>query len=168
MTEYEMFEFIFSKLGQGSRVSDRVLTQLLTEMDGLERLEGVTVVAATNRPDLMDKALLRPGRMDRLVYIPIPDAVTRKEIFRIKLSKMSCEPNLSFDWLTEMSDGFSGAEIVNICEESAMICLQENLENKFIQQKHLEKAAKSLKPQITKEMNEFYETFSKNTIFKKF
>ena len=148
-------------------MADRVLTQLLTEMDGLERLEGVTVVAATNRPDLMDTALLRPGRMDRLIYIPIPNAVTRKEIFRIKLSKMSCEPNLSFDWLIGMSDGFSGAEIVNVCEEAAMICLQENIQNEFIQQKHLEKAAKSLKPQITKEMNEFYETFSKNNFLKK-
>ena len=77
-------------------MSDRVLTQLLTEMDGLERLEGVTVVAATNRPDLMDKALIRPGRMDRHIYIPIPNSVTRREIFRIKLSKMSCEKNLGF------------------------------------------------------------------------
>ncbi|KAI6653261.1 Spermatogenesis-associated protein 5-like isoform X2 [Oopsacas minuta] len=153
--------------GQGSRVSDRVLTQLLTEMDGLERLEGVTVVAATNRPDLMDKALLRPGRMDRLIYIPIPDTVTREEIFRIKLSKMACEPDLILSGLIELSAGFSGAEIVNVCEEAAMICLQENIESKQIEQQHLEKAVKNLKPQITKEMKEFYEGFTKNTFFKK-
>lgn len=148
-------------------MSDRVLTQLLTEMDGLERLEGVTVVAATNRPDLIDKALLRPGRMDRLMYIPIPDSVTREEIFRIKLAKMSCEPNLELSGLVAASAGFSGAEITNVCEEAAMICLQEDINSKQIKQQHLQLAVASLRPQVTAEMTKFYEDFTKNTFFKK-
>lgn len=74
--------------GSSTSVQERVLAQLLTEMDGVSPLGDVTVLAATNRPDRIDKALLRPGRLDRLVYVPLPDMETRREIFRLKLAKM--------------------------------------------------------------------------------
>lgn len=72
----------------GSNVQERVLAQLLTELDGITPLQDVTILAATNRPDRIDKALLRPGRLDRIVYVPLPDEQTRKDIFRIKFTKM--------------------------------------------------------------------------------
>lgn len=74
--------------GSSTSVQERVLAQLLTELDGVTPLGDVTVLAATNRPDRIDRALLRPGRLDRIVYVPLPDQKTREEIFRIKLSKM--------------------------------------------------------------------------------
>lgn len=74
--------------GSSAGVQERVLAQLLTELDGVTPLEDVTILAATNRPDRIDKALLRPGRLDRIVYVPLPDAITRRDILRIKLSKM--------------------------------------------------------------------------------
>lgn len=74
--------------GSSTSVQERVLAQLLTELDGVTPLNDVTILAATNRPDRIDKALLRPGRLDRIVYVPLPDETTRKEIFRIKLEKM--------------------------------------------------------------------------------
>lgn len=74
--------------GSSTNVQERVLAQLLTELDGVTPLGDVTILAATNRPDRIDKALLRPGRLDRIVYVPLPDSDTRKEIFRIKLSRM--------------------------------------------------------------------------------
>lgn len=75
-------------VGSSTSVQERVLAQLLTELDGITPLADVTILAATNRPDRIDKALLRPGRLDRIVYVPLPDEATRKEIFRIKLSKI--------------------------------------------------------------------------------
>ena len=75
--------------GGGGGVGDRVLAQMLTEMDGVQQLDGVTVIAATNRPDMVDKALLRPGRMDRIVYVPLPDDNTRAEIFRLRYKSSS-------------------------------------------------------------------------------
>ena len=71
-----------------SGVGDRVLAQILTEMDGIERLNGVVVIAATNRPDLIDDALMRPGRIDRIIFVPLPDSATREEIFNIQFKKM--------------------------------------------------------------------------------
>lgn len=75
-------------VGSSTSVQERVLAQLLTELDGITPLADVTILAATNRPDRIDKALLRPGRLDRIVYVPLPDEATRREIFRIKLSKI--------------------------------------------------------------------------------
>ncbi|KAJ0049721.1 hypothetical protein NL108_000570, partial [Boleophthalmus pectinirostris] len=98
-----------SSSGSGG-VGDRVLAQLLTEMDGLEQLRDVTVLAATNRPDMMDKALMRPGRLDRIVYVPLPDASTRREIFTLQFRSMPIAPDVSIDELVSKTNKYSGAE----------------------------------------------------------
>ena len=85
--------------GSGGSVSDRVLSQLLTEMDGIEPLVNVTVVAATNRPDVLDPALMRPGRLDRILYVGPPDLASRREIFRISKRRMACEPDVDVEEL---------------------------------------------------------------------
>ncbi|NXR56128.1 SPAT5 protein, partial [Hippolais icterina] len=91
-------------------VADRVLAQLLTEMDGIEQLKDVTILAATNRPDMIDKALLRPGRIDRIIYVPLPDAATRKEIFKLHFQSMPVSNDVCLAELVERTQKYSGAE----------------------------------------------------------
>jgi len=93
------------------QVQERVLAQLLTELDGVEALGHVIVVGATNRPDRIDPALLRPGRLDRVVYVPLPDKQTRADIFRIKFRKTPVAPDVNVEELSKLTDGYSGAEV---------------------------------------------------------
>ena len=145
----------------GSGVEDKVLCQLLNEMDGVEGKEKVVIFAATNRPDILDKALIRPGRFDRLIYIPPPDEKGREEIFKIFLSKMTVEEGVDFKELSQMTEMFSGAEIAKVAREAGMMALSEDTEAKFVGIKHIKQAIKSTKPIIDKKMLEFFENFSK-------
>ncbi len=109
--------------GEGTNVSDRALCQLLNEMDGYEPLNQVVVVAATNRPQSIDKALLRPGRMDRLIYVKEPDAAGRLEIIKIHTRKMPLAKDVSVEELAKRMDRYSGAEIALACREAGMNAL---------------------------------------------
>jgi AAA family ATPase len=110
-----------------SSVHERVIAQLLIEIDGVESLKGVTIVAATNRPDMIDPALLRPGRLDRIVYVPLPDAETRRDIFRIHFRKMPVAHDIELEELIELTNGYSGAEVAAVCHEAqAQIEMYEN------------------------------------------
>ncbi|XP_074197342.1 ATPase family gene 2 protein homolog A isoform X2 [Camelus bactrianus] len=100
-----------SSSGAGN-VADRVLAQLLTEMDGIEQLKNVTILAATNRPDRIDKALLRPGRIDRIIYVPLPDAATRREIFNLQFHSMPISNDVDLNELILQTDTYSGAEVL--------------------------------------------------------
>ncbi|XP_063776362.1 ATPase family gene 2 protein homolog A isoform X2 [Pseudophryne corroboree] len=100
-------------------VADRVLAQLLTEMDGIEQLKDVVILAATNRPDLIDKALMRPGRIDRIIFVPLPDAATRREIFRIRFQCMPIDNEVSLDRLVLQTERYSGAELP-LCSSLSM------------------------------------------------
>lgn len=104
-------------------VSDRALCQLLNEMDGVESRAQVIVVAATNRLDIIDSALLRPGRFDRLIYVPLPKQEAREQIIRINVSKMQRDENIDYLKLALMSEGMSGAEIALICREAGLKAL---------------------------------------------
>ena len=110
-------------------MSDGVLTQLLTELDGVETLKDVIMVAATNRPDMIDKALLRPGRIDRIIYFPLPDKEARKEIFKIHLAKTPLRNDVVLQDLAERTEKFSGAEISALCRNIALAALQEDIES---------------------------------------
>lgn len=147
----------------GSSVKERVLTQLLTEMDGVNALTNVTIVAATNRPDLIDKALMRPGRLDRIVYVQLPDVQTRREIFRIKLSKMPVDNDVSTDRLVEKTDGYSGAEIQAICQEAALYALEDNFNALTISKKYFEKAIHNIKPRTSPELMKLYNDYLKES-----
>ncbi|RLF47431.1 MAG: AAA family ATPase, partial [Thermoplasmata archaeon] len=111
-----------------SHVTERVISQLLTELDGLEELRDVTVIAATNRPDIIDPALLRPGRFDRLIYIPPPDKEARKEIFRIHTRKKPLADDVNLDELAEKTEGYTGADIAAVCNEAVMAAIREYIE----------------------------------------
>ncbi|XP_054595333.1 ATPase family gene 2 protein homolog A [Nothobranchius furzeri] len=144
-----------SSSGSGG-VGDRVLAQLLTEMDGIEQLQDVTVLAATNRPDMIDKALMRPGRLDRIVYVPLPDAATRHEIFSLQFRNMPVAEDVSIDDLVTQTNKYSGAEITAVCREAALLALQEDIKAQHIQARHFESALNSVKPRIPDSLIQSY------------
>lgn len=111
--------------GGDSHVTERIVSQLLTEMDGLEDLKGVVVIGATNRPDIVDEALLRPGRFDRLLEIPLPDNDARKEILKIHTAKKPLDKTVSLDKLVELTKGYSGADIAALVNAAAMSAIKE-------------------------------------------
>uniref|UniRef100_A0A4W5J7B7 AFG2 AAA ATPase homolog A n=1 Tax=Hucho hucho TaxID=62062 RepID=A0A4W5J7B7_9TELE len=136
-----------SSSGSGG-VGDRVLAQLLTEMDGIEQLRDVTVLAATNRPDMIDKALMRPGRLDRIVYVPLPDGPTRREIFTLQLRSMPVDQDMCLDDLVTRTEKYSGAEITAVCREAALLALQEDIKAQLIMGRHFESALNAVKPRV--------------------
>jgi transitional endoplasmic reticulum ATPase len=125
-----------------SHVTERVVSQILTEIDGLEELHGVLVIGATNRLDIVDSALLRPGRFDRIIEVPLPDSKGRENIFKIHTKKKPLAVDVNLTKLVEMTEGFSGAEIEGICNRAAMTAIRRYVDNK-------EKSVKSIK--ITQE-----------------
>jgi transitional endoplasmic reticulum ATPase len=118
----EIDSLVAARGGSGSenQVGERVLSQFLTEMDGVEELKGVLVLGAINRADILDPAVLRPGRFDELVEIPLPDEAERKEIFRVHIRNKPVPPNVDLGQLTIQSDGCSGAEIAAVCHRAAL------------------------------------------------
>jgi transitional endoplasmic reticulum ATPase len=111
----------------GTNVTERVVSQILTELDGLDALKDVVVVAATNRPDMVDPALMRPGRIDRMLYIPNPDLEARKAIIRIHTRGKPLSPDLDLDRLAEMMEGYNGADIAATCSAASMAAVNEHL-----------------------------------------
>jgi len=115
-------------MSAGEQVTERVVSQLLTEMDGLENLKDIVVIGATNRGDLIDRALLRPGRFDRIIEIPMPDEEAREEIFKIHTRKMPLSKDVDLKGLAKKTSGLSGADIAAICKEAGMLALREIIE----------------------------------------
>jgi transitional endoplasmic reticulum ATPase len=144
----------------GTRVTETVVSQLLTELSGIEELKGVVVIAATNRPDLIDPALLRPGRIDRHVLVPPPDAKIRLKIFQVHTRKQPLAKDVDLEELVKRTENYSGADIEAVCREAAMNALRENINAKEIKMKHFEQALEKVKPSLTKEIIEYYEQFA--------
>ncbi|MEB3780740.1 MAG: CDC48 family AAA ATPase [Desulfurococcales archaeon] len=132
-----------------SGVTDRIVNQMLTELDGIVPLQNVVVIAATNRPDIIDPALLRPGRFDRLIYVPPPDKEARKEILKIHTRKVPLGKDVDLDKLAEMMEGYTGADIEAVVREAAMIKLREKLEVGPVEMRHFEQALKKVQPSLT-------------------
>ncbi|KAK7689982.1 hypothetical protein QCA50_006623 [Cerrena zonata] len=144
----------------GGTSHEGVLTSLLNEMDGVEELIGVTVVAATNRPDIIDSALMRPGRLDRIIYVGPPDQAGREDIIRICTKKMSVEPDLDVAHLARLTEGCSGAELKTLCQEAALLTMKQDINSSRVSQDAFLTAAKLVKRQITPSMLEHYEHWS--------
>ncbi|KAG9300217.1 hypothetical protein G9A89_002663 [Geosiphon pyriformis] len=159
---FDEIDALTVKRGTGhgnANVADRVLSQLLSEMDGIKPLINVIIVAATNRPDIMDKALLRPGRFDRILFVCPPDFKSRQEIFRIQLGRMACAIDVNIDELAEKTEGFSGAEVVALCQEAGLRAMEENLEATEVRHEHFLRAMSECIRRITPEMMNFYDKF---------
>ncbi|MCK5458674.1 MAG: AAA family ATPase [Thermoplasmatales archaeon] len=150
---------IAPKRGQysGSHVTESVVNQILTSIDGLESMEGVVVLAATNKPDMLDAALLRPGRFDRLLLTPAPDRKSRVEIFKIHTKGMPLAKNVSLDELSGKTEGFSGADIEGLCREAAMLALREDIKSKEVVKSHFDRAMISMSPSITTDLINHYQ-----------
>jgi transitional endoplasmic reticulum ATPase len=145
-----------------SMVTERVISQLLTELDGLVGLENVVIVGATNRPDIIDPALLRPGRFDRLLYVPEPDNETRMQIFKIHTKGMPLK-DVNFERLTTATRGFAGSDIEAICREAGLIALRDDPDAKEVTMYHFEKAMRKIRPSITEGMEKFYKTWEERS-----
>ena len=149
-----------------SHVTERLISQLLTELDGLEILTNVVVIGATNRPDIIDPALLRPGRFDRLLYVPPPDRDSRVQILKIHIKKKPLDETVDIEKLADQTDGYTGADIASLSSAAVMLALREHV-SKYkdpkeaeqhkgelkIHMKHFEDAMKKIRPLSTQELN---------------
>ncbi len=139
----------------GSHVTETVLNQILTEIDGMEALENVIVIGATNRADMLDPALLRPGRFDFLIFVSSPDKEARLETFKIHTKDMPLK-DVDLTELAKKTSGYTGADIEGLCREAGMFSLRENIKGGFVTQEHFEKALKKVKPSLPREEAERY------------
>ena len=157
-------------MGYDSHVTERVVSQILTEMDGLEELKDVIVIAATNRPDMVDPALLRPGRLDRLIYLQIPDKEERQKIFEVHLRGKPLGDDVAIEDLANMTEKYVGADIAAIIKEAVMAALREFLasgiteeymgdavKNILVKKQHFEAAIKGVKPATTPKAQQEFE-----------
>jgi transitional endoplasmic reticulum ATPase len=137
-------------------VTERVVNTILAEMDGLEELQGVVIMAATNRPNLTDPALLRPGRFDELIYVPVPDAQGRRHILGIHTKSMPLGPDIDLDVIAERTSRFTGADLEDLTRRAGLLALRETLEAQTITTAHIEQALRETGPSVTPEMEREY------------
>ncbi len=162
---FDEFDALVPKRGMGfadQGVSERVISQLLTEMDGISTLENIVVLAATNRPDMLDPAVLRPGRFDKLVYVPSPDEKARYQIFKIYTKKMPLASDVDLKELASMTKGYSGADIQAVCNEAGMQALRRNIAAKEVKKEDFKAALNKIGPSLTPDMEKFYESFAQS------
>jgi len=161
---FDEFDAIVPRRGMGigdSMVTERVISQLLTEMDGLVALENVVVIGATNRPDIIDPAVLRPGRMDRIIYVPPPDEEARFQILKIHTRNMPLAEDVDLKEIAKKTEGYSGADLETVCREAAMNALRKDINAKHVTKEDFEEALKKVGPSLTPEMIRWYEDIAK-------
>jgi len=160
---FDEMDAIVPSRGSGfgdSHVTERVISQLLTELDGLEKLENVVVLAATNRPDLIDSAVLRPGRFDRLVLVQAPDKKARLEIFKIHTKGMPLAKDVDLNALATETEGYVGSDITALCREAAMLVLRRDIKGKEVKMADFREVMNRIRPSVTKEIEKNYAAFS--------
>ena len=140
----------------GTKVTERVLNQLLAEMDGLEDLKDVTIIGATNRPDLLDSAVLRPGRFDRIILVDVPDAESRKKIFEVHTKNMPFASDVKIDELVKLTESFVGADIEGLVREAAMTALRRDIKSKNVTRADFEEALGKVRPSVSPETAKAY------------
>jgi len=165
---FDEIDSLAGKRGQdaGTKVTERVLNQLLAEMDGLEDLNDVLVIGATNRPDMLDTALLRPGRFDKILLVNAPSEEGRLNILNIHTKNMPLAKDVKLKEISEVTEGYTGADIEGLVREAAMISLRESIDSKEVKKKHFDEALKKVKPSVNKSTIEVYkkveDTYLKN------
>ena len=137
-------------------VTDRIVNQLLAEMDGIQTLKNVVVIGATNRADILDPALLRPGRFDRVIYVPPPDRRARLEILKVHTRKVPLADDVSLEKLADLTEGYSGADLEALVREAVVLALREKFEARPVSMKYFMQALKAVKPSLSREVMERY------------
>ncbi len=146
----------------GTQVYNSVVNQILTEMDGIESQKGVVIIASTNRPDIMDPSFLRAGRFDSLIYVDAPDFKERLKILKVHTRDMPLADTVSLKQFALITEGYSGADLENVCREAGMHAIRENMEDlTLIENKHFEQALTKIKSTLSKEMIDRYHTIEK-------
>ena len=140
-------------------VAERVISQLLTEMDGIVSLQDIVVIAATNRPDIVDPAVIRPGRFDRLIYVPEPDEKGRLQVFKIYTERMPLAKDVNLATLATMTKSYSGADIEALCRESALHALRRDIKTQEVSLRDFEDAMKQIGPSVSPDMEKWYKNF---------
>lgn len=130
--------------GDAGGAADRVINQILTEMDGMGAKKNVFIIGATNRPDIIDGAILRPGRLDQLIYIPLPDEGSRLSILKANLRKTPIAKDVDLNFLARMTKGFSGADLTEICQRACKLAIRENIENDIKKERERQAAVSTL------------------------
>ncbi len=156
---FDEIDAIASRRGTdiGNKTIDQMVNTLLAEMDGLKELNEVVVIAATNRPDIMDPALLRPGRFDRVLLVPPPDKESRLQILQIHTKDMPLAKDVNLDKIAEKTEGYVGADLETVCREAGILALREDMKAKEVTKKHFEEAIIKSKPSAGKEFMERYQ-----------
>ena len=163
---FDELDSIIPRRGAGysdSGATERVISQLLTEMDGIEALQNVVVIAATNRPDILDPAVMRPGRFDRLIDVPAPDPQALMQIFKIHARDMPLSKDVDLQEIAVKAKGYSGADVEGLCREAAMYALRDNIDAKEVTRRDFDKAMETIKPSINERMEEYYAQFSERS-----
>lgn len=155
---FDEIDSLASKRGMdsGAKVTERVLNQMLSEMDGIEDLSNVIVVGATNRPDMLDSALMRPGRFDRIVFVGVPEKEGREQILRIHTKKVPLDKDVDLKKLADETEGYTGADLESLVREAAMLALREDIESKKVSKKHFDKAIEKVPASVSKSDGERY------------
>ncbi len=155
---FDEFDSIAPRRGahQDSAATERVVNQLLTEIDGIIDMEDVVIIAATNRPDMIDPGLLRPGRFDRIIFIGMPNEEARRAIFDVHSSKMKLGKDVDLKSLAERTSGYAGSDIEAVCREAAMMALRENLNASAVMMKHFEEAMGKVPPSLNEDIEKQY------------
>ncbi len=141
----------------GTKVTENIVSQILTEMSGLEDMHNVTVMAATNRPDMLDPAILRPGRFDRQVLVKAPNEAARLQILKVHTKNMPLTKDVDLKKLAKDTDGYSGADLESLAREAGLNAMRENMKAKEVKKKHFTEALDEITPSINNEMIKFYE-----------
>lgn len=145
----------------GSQERDRVINQLLATLDGMDSISGVFVIGATNRPDAIDPALLRPGRIDRLIYVPIPSVDDRLQILKVHTEKMNLSEKVDLRELAKQTTNFTGADLQNVCREAVFATLRKNFSNRIVEKDDFEHALTICKPSVSQQVIDQYNVLSK-------
>jgi ATPases of the AAA+ class len=143
-------------------VTERIVNQLLTSLDGVEVLQGVVVLAATNRPDIIDPGLLRAGRFDKMIYIPPPDEANRLKILQVHTKNMPLLKDVNLNEIAKKTEGYVGADLENLCREAGMMAYRDDPEATEISQKNFLDAMKSIRPSVDEEVLKFYKGLSES------